>query len=78
MGGDFKFDLYLHEPERHHQQRQFLGTLRGHEIPRVGDLLELNEFTKVLHEKYEVMQVHRFYTSECEAREPRVYVQRRD
>jgi hypothetical protein len=70
------FDLYLYEPEKHVRDRQYWGALLGNEIPRVGDLLELNEFSKVLHQKFEVVQVHRFYSSECEIREPRVYVKR--
>lgn len=74
QGQNARFDLYLHEPERSYQQRQFLGSLTGSEVPRVGDLLEQNETN--FHEKYEVMQVHRFYTATWELREPRVYVKR--
>lgn len=69
-----RFDLYLCEPEKHVRDRRYWGALMGSEVPRVGDLLELNEFQKVLHQKFEVMQVHRFYSSEYEYREPRVYV----
>lgn len=69
-----KFDLYLFEADKHVRERRFLQTMLGSEVPRAGDLLELNEHTKVLHQKYEVVQVHRFYTSQYELREPRVYV----
>jgi len=71
-----RFDLYLYDADKPVRERQFWGTLRGSEVPRVGDLLELNDFSKVLHQKFEVVQVHRFYTSESELREPRVYVKR--
>jgi hypothetical protein len=71
-----RFDLYLYDADKHVRDRQFYGTLIGSALPRVGDLLELNEFTKVLHEKFEVVQVHRFYTATHELREPRVYVKR--
>lgn len=71
-----RFDLYLHEPERSYKERQYIGAMRGYEIPRVGDLLEMNATN--LHYKYEVMQVHRFYCPDFEGREPRIYVKRVD
>ena len=71
---DGRFDLYLHEPEVHYQKRQYLGALRGYEIPSVGDLLEMNATN--LHCKYEVVQIHRFYSPDYESRDPRVYVKR--
>lgn len=71
-----RFDLYVYDPEKHVRDRQFYCSMLGDGIPHVGDLLELNEFSKVLHQKFEVMQVHRFYNSEYEFREPRVYVKK--
>jgi len=71
-----RFDLYRYDANKHVRDRQYYRTLVGNEVPRAGDLLELNELSKVLHEKFEVVQVHRFYTATSELREPRVYVKR--
>jgi hypothetical protein len=76
----FAFDLFPADAQRTVKDRFRLRSLRGHSLPAVGDLLEVNEFSNVVHEKWVVVQVHRFYGfgEEYSHESARVYVLKAD